>query len=558
MEEDKLAYMLEVERMSLLNESQRSSRSFLKDIKNPLKVFPTVMITSDTIPPQAVICTFKTKNGSMLLRQPTFTESTDTITDTSDEVYTEISDDLVVRMKCRTLEMRETMMSTTRNIFQGIGCRGITPQSINQYKEDSVSIKQYVCDLLSKVYYTASMMKDECSYVLLTPDKVKADDVCIFSALMQVFLDPYYRSFKGFIVLLQKEFGAFSYDITKDEHTNVFFFVLFLFSLEHLIHQNITEFEYDERLLQFICQCIFSRRFTTFFHIFQTKSILNTNSLLLYIYTNSDKYRNILYNPGTTELMYAPLPINFFLDEWMEYSEENMCIIDPENMDRKDWELQDMNLSTFPPYPNMLSWFTSLTSLDLSHNNFKEFPVRLCVLTQLRKLSLSDNSISFVTDEISKLQNLESLSLSCNNIQTLPSLKNLPLRSLDISTNKIPKKFVQYNQYRVTYTQLHLQSQPMSRDIYRCWNEGVPCGPVRDAALKGTGPLFMPQLGRRHHHRDAPTSVARPHDPIMPNQRHPRVHNDVAVNTTGCVSQHDSVHSLLFLVLAVSTRARSS
>jgi hypothetical protein len=76
-------------------------------------------------------------------------------------------------------------------------------------------------------------------------------------ALVEVLLDPYYRSIEGFIQLMSKEFNYFSGCIGNpninynDDHIVFFFFIHCVWAI---LQRNMESFEFNEKYVSHITQ----------------------------------------------------------------------------------------------------------------------------------------------------------------------------------------------------------------------------------------------------------------------------------------------------------------
>jgi internalin A len=103
--------------------------------------------------------------------------------------------------------------------------------------------------------------------------------------------------------------------------------------------------------------------------------------------------------------------------------------------------LQQLSLSSnqLSQVPAEIGQLTTLQQLSLSSNQLSQLPAEIGQLTTLQQLSLSSNQLSQLPAEIGQLTKLTQLDLYCNKFSDLPVvLKQLPLRSIDLSGNPLP------------------------------------------------------------------------------------------------------------------------
>ena len=138
------------------------------------------------------------------------------------------------------------------------------------------------------------------------------------SALMQILIDPYYRTIEGFEVLIEKEFVYSGHQFAQRLGfgiENVFDFsdfcpvlLQFLDCIWQIMDQFPTAFEFNDLFLREIAYHSFSSRFGTFLcnSERQRESInLRTSTVSLWSYINSqiEKYKNILFNNSSNILV---------------------------------------------------------------------------------------------------------------------------------------------------------------------------------------------------------------------------------------------------------------
>ena len=126
--------------------------------------------------------------------------------------------------------------------------------------------------------------------------------------LIQIFLDPFYRTLKGFGILIEKDFVSFGHQFAlrngcyseKKENEMSPIFIQFLFCVYQLINQFPTCFEFNEYLLLFLSHEIYNNKYGNF--LFNSEYSFHQNSakeLTISIWTevleNKYKYFNPYY-----------------------------------------------------------------------------------------------------------------------------------------------------------------------------------------------------------------------------------------------------------------------
>ena len=94
------------------------------------------------------------------------------------------------------------------------------------------------------------------------------------SSLTQLMLDPYYRTFEGFQVLIEKDWIAFGHMFGKrcghysasDTGNRSQIFLQFLDCVHHLWHQMSCQFEFNDYLIKFLADELHSCKYGNFFY----------------------------------------------------------------------------------------------------------------------------------------------------------------------------------------------------------------------------------------------------------------------------------------------------
>jgi len=171
--------------------------------------------------------------------------------------------------------------------------------------------------ILKSSHYVASKLFDGENVIIHCSDGW--DRTSQVSALTQLMIDPYYRTFEGFLTLIYKDWIAFghkfseryqsvfciaSYISSDDECEFSPIFLLFLDSVRHLIDENTTEFEFSSNLLLFLHYECFTRKFKTLTFNNERDFLIShssANCLFEYIIANKQKYINPNYLNPTIE-----------------------------------------------------------------------------------------------------------------------------------------------------------------------------------------------------------------------------------------------------------------
>ncbi|EFA84568.1 Myotubularin-related protein 2 [Heterostelium album PN500] len=151
-------------------------------------------------------------------------------------------------------------------------------------------------------------------------------------ALSQLLLDPYYRTYRGFQVLIEKEWLSFGHQFThrcahvhheKNDEEFSPIFLMFIDAVWQLTNLFPTTFQFNEKFLITILESVYNCRYGTFLFNHQKERVLYTKrngglaSLWMYLNSNEIEFTNYFFIDD-------PKPIfhNFFLSDiqfWNNY-----------------------------------------------------------------------------------------------------------------------------------------------------------------------------------------------------------------------------------------------
>jgi myotubularin-related protein 1/2 len=129
------------------------------------------------------------------------------------------------------------------------------------------------------------------------------------TALAQLFLDPYYRTFDGFKVVVEKEWCSFGHQFqmrcahsqdrtTRQEDQFSPVFLQFLDCVWQVVKQNPQYFEFNSRYVLALADSIYSGRFGTFlFSTDQERDAVDAHKRTVSIWTYLRRNRHIFMNP---------------------------------------------------------------------------------------------------------------------------------------------------------------------------------------------------------------------------------------------------------------------
>lgn len=118
--------------------------------------------------------------------------------------------------------------------------------------EATLWLKHIKCMLAGAVRIVDKVENNRCSVLVHCSDGW--DRTSQLTALAMLMLDPYYRTIRGFQVLIEKEWISFGH---KFQQVNIFYYTIFLFN-RHVFSRNVTEVRFlDNCLVGFleICRC---------------------------------------------------------------------------------------------------------------------------------------------------------------------------------------------------------------------------------------------------------------------------------------------------------------
>lgn len=157
-------------------------------------------------------------------------------------------------------------------------------------------------------------------------------------ATSQVLLDPYYRTFMGFAVLVEKDWLSFGHQFAKrsgmtpkkneGESERSPIFLQFLDIIYQLMIQFPTEFEFNVDYLLFIAKHYNVNLFGTFMFNNEEERVKNnaretTPSVWTYLLNNKDKYVNPLYSSNNCKKIISPNYAYYSYKLWTSYFMRN-------------------------------------------------------------------------------------------------------------------------------------------------------------------------------------------------------------------------------------------
>ena len=156
--------------------------------------------------------------------------------------------------------------------------------------------------------------------------------------MSQILLDPYYRTFMGFAVLVEKDFLSFGHQFAKrsgisekkseGESERSPIFLQFLDCIYQLMVQFPSEFEFNNEYLLFIAKNYNVNLFGTFLYNNEKErkdknAKIKTASIWTYLLNNKEKYLNPLYNSKNCQKILTPNYAYYSYKLWTSYFMRN-------------------------------------------------------------------------------------------------------------------------------------------------------------------------------------------------------------------------------------------
>ena len=150
------------------------------------------------------------------------------------------------------------------------------------------------------------------------------------AALSQILLDEYYRTLRGFIVLIEKDWISFGHQFRlrngfcskekRDEFSPIF--IQWLDCIYQIMSQNLTKFEFNVSLLSFLAENIYNGKYGTFLFNSEkerTENNAKDNTMSIWdsVFENEKIYLNPIYdinNKNEIEMNYKKIKLwkNYF------------------------------------------------------------------------------------------------------------------------------------------------------------------------------------------------------------------------------------------------------
>ena len=216
-------------------------------------------------------------------------------------------------------------------------------------KFESSKWHNYLSDLLLGSILVAKKLESNINVLVHCSDGWdRTSQVC---SLVQIILDPFFRTIEGFAVLVEKEWISFGHqfatrngcDITKDRNKERSpIFIQFLHAVYQMTIQYPTAFEFNNYFLLFLSEEIYSNKYGTFLFNCEREKVMNkadTNTISIWsdIFYEKNKYLNDLYKPinGTINIKGEVKYLTIWNDFFFKYDKVGMAWDDDIYMDKE-------------------------------------------------------------------------------------------------------------------------------------------------------------------------------------------------------------------------------
>ena len=218
-------------------------------------------------------------------------------------------------------------------------------------KFESSKWLNYLSDLLlGSILVAKNMISDINVLVHCSDGWDRTSQVC---SLVQIILDPYFRTIEGFAVLVEKEWVSFGHqfatrngcDINKEKQKEKSpIFIQFLHAVYQMTIQYPTAFEFNSNFLLFLCEEIYSNKYGTFLFNCE-KDKFNNNiytsmiSIWSDVFLHKNKYINDLYKQinGTLNIKGEVKYLSIWNDYFFKYDKIGMAWDDGAILDKETY-----------------------------------------------------------------------------------------------------------------------------------------------------------------------------------------------------------------------------
>ena len=198
---------------------------------------------------------------------------------------------------------------------------------------ESTGWPEFVHGIIRSAIKIANSIKQGCSCLIHCSDGW--DRASQLTAFSQLLIDPYYRTIKGYMTLIEKDFLSFGHqfkyrngyysgkEFHEDQNSPIF--LQYLDATHQLLVQYPMYFEFNMNFLLYIANHINSGKYGTFLYNHERErdekeAKMKTMSIWTDMLKNIDKYRNPYYENRTLEeYFFVPMFSSHKIRLWEEY-----------------------------------------------------------------------------------------------------------------------------------------------------------------------------------------------------------------------------------------------
>eukprot|EP01105_Mastigella_eilhardi_P001278 TRINITY_DN1156_c0_g1_i1.p1 TRINITY_DN1156_c0_g1~~TRINITY_DN1156_c0_g1_i1.p1 ORF type:complete len:2213 (+),score=546.42 TRINITY_DN1156_c0_g1_i1:78-6716(+) len=314
-----------------------------------------------------------------------------------------------------------------------------------------VGMAAHLCGVLQqKSAFVSHTSSEQCGRL--------GDTDCYLLGLTQLIADPFYRTIKGFCVLIEKDWLCFGFAfVDKKQIKNTLpVFTQFMFAVWYLTTEFPAAFEFNEDFLMFVLDSLHGNRFGTFLYNTEndrSKAKSRGTASLWSFLLHCGDFRNALYDTSRVESA-GSLDLNLLSENasmWYQYyyrfnervrkgmrHADHIVVLQDQKYRSLGQPLlgsslnfSDCGLFYLPALvrhtasPDKRTFLSSVCVVNLKHNRLNHMPVTLCLFTNLVSLDLGFNNVEEISYQgcellTSHLRKLTELDLSHNDLVALP------------------------------------------------------------------------------------------------------------------------------------------
>ena len=260
-------------------------------------------------------------------------------------------------------KVRESLKSAMRiayygneNVVEGIISFDIKNSNKNNFlsKFEGSKWLNYLSDLLiGSVFVSKKLLSNINVLVHCSDGWDRTSQVC---SLVQIILDPFFRTMEGFAVLVEKDWVSFGHQfairngsdigqVKKKQKQRSPIFIQFLHAVYQMLMQYPTAFEFNSNFLLFLSEEIYSNKYGTFlFNSEREKIQYNAAKTMVSIWSDifqeKKKYINDLYKPinGIINIKGEMKYLSIWNDFFFKFDKVGMALDDGIIMDKERYE----------------------------------------------------------------------------------------------------------------------------------------------------------------------------------------------------------------------------